>query len=379
MAKPSRAKIAIFAPYYGHVGTEKVMLTLAQGFAEQGYQVDLLRADQEWPSFQRENGIRLVDLNARNLVNLWSKRPSYRLWKILLALELLPKLSAYISCEKPNVLITGLLSAVAVLARGLSGTHTKVIISVQGLPRLSMLRRLIWSFTYPRADALVVPSRDITSRLPETVTNRSQTVRVIYNPVVDPYMLKRADEPLEHPWFQADQPPIILGVGRLTRQKDFETLFRAFAIVRERIRSRLVILGEGEKRSELETLARQLNISNALSMPGFVKNPWKYMSKSAVFVLSSKWEGPGHALIEALATAVPVVSTDCPYGPRETLLDGKCGILVPVADCQAMAEAILDLLCNPDKAKQLAAEGYKHIGRFRADRVVEEYLSVLGE
>lgn len=379
MAKPSRAKIAIFAPYYGHVGTERVMLTLAKGFAERGYQVDLLRADQEWPSFQRENGIRLVDLNARNLVNLWSKRPSYRLWKILLALELLPKLSAYMRREKPDVLITGLFSAVGVLARDLSATGTKVIISVQGLPRHSLLRTLIRKFTYPRAQIIVVPSKEIAKRLPKAVANRSHTVRVIYNPVVDPYIVKRADEPLEHPWFQAGQHPVILGVGRLTRQKDFETLLKAFAIVRKRIHSRLVILGEGEKRNELEMLARQLNICQDLSMPGFVRNPYKYMSRSKAFVLSSRWEGPGHVLIEALANAVPVVSTDCPYGPRETLLDGEIGFLVPVGNPQAMADAIIHILKDHNIRQYYKRAGLERAQDFYSEPAVEQYLQLIDE
>jgi len=377
MPKSTQVKIAIFAPYYAHVGTEKVMLTLAQGFVEQGYQVDLLRAYQEWPSFQRKDGISLVDLNAQHLINLWPRLPSYRLWNILLALELLPKLSAYIHRKKPDVLITGLLGAVGILARSLSGAPTKVIVSVQGLPRPSILRRLIWNFTYPHADALVVPSRDITKRLPKAVTNRSQSVRFICNPVVDPCILKCADEPVKHPWFQAGQPPIILGVGRLTRQKDFETLLRAFAIVRKRICSRLVILGEGEKRNELETLARQLNISSSLSMPGFVKNPWKYMSKSAVFVLSSKWEGPGHALIEALGIGVPIVSTECPYGPSEILLGGKLGQLVPVGSPESMASAIVDLLRDPQKAQGFAKKGLEHTTMFHPSSVVREYANLI--
>ena len=371
-----QTKIAIFAPYYIRVGTEKVMLTFARGFAEQGYKVDLLRAYQEWPGFSDTGNIRLVDINARHLVSLWPKRPSYRLWNILLSLELLPKLSAYIRREKPDVLVTGLLSAVAVLARGFSNGQTKLIISVQGLPRPSMLRKLVWNCTYPLADAIVVPSRGIAKRLPKKAVPKA---RIIYNPVVDPDMLRQAQQPVEHPWFQPGQPPVILGVGRLTRQKDFQTLLKAFAIVRKRISSRLVILGEGEERNELEALARELNISKGLYMPGFVKNPYRYMSKARVFVLSSKWEGPGHVLIEALGTGTAVVSTACPYGPREILAEGKLGPLVAVGDEKSMAEAVLTVLDNSGKTETARIGRQDRAKDFFPQPVIRQYIGLIDE
>jgi glycosyltransferase involved in cell wall biosynthesis len=378
MAESNQAqtKIAIFAPYYIHVGTEKVMLTFAQGFAERGYKVDLLRAYQEWPGFSDTDNIRLVDLNARHLVSIWPGRLSYRLWNLLLTLELLPKLTAYIRREKPDVLITGLLSAVAVWARGLSRGQTKIIISVQGLPRPSILRKLVWNTAYPLADAIVVPSEDIVKRLPEKAVFKART---IYNPVIDESVLAQALQPVEHPWFQPDQPPVILGVGRLTRQKNFQTLLRAFAIICKKVPSRLVILGEGEERNELEALARELNISEALCLPGFVKNPYGYMSKARVFVLSSRWEGPGHVLIEALSTGTPVVSTACPYGPREILLDGKLGSLVRIGDEQGMADAVLTVLENSEHKEKDRIRRQDRAKEFSPEAVIRQYAGLVDE
>jgi len=373
---PEQARIAVFAPYYIHVGTEKAMLTFAQGFAERGYKVDLLRAYHEWPGFIDTSNVRLVDLNTRHLVNLWPGRPSYRLWNLLLSVELLPKLSAYIRREKPDVLITGLLSAVAVLARGFSRRKTKVVISVQGLPRPSMLRKVLWNLTYPLADAIVVPSGDMAKRLPRKAASKART---IYNPVIDVEMLRQAQQPVEHPWFQPGQPPVILGVGRLTRQKDFQTLLRAFAIIRRSVPSRLVILGEGEERNELETLARELNISQDTCLPGFVKNPYGYMSKARVFVLSSRWEGPGHVLIEALGTGTAVVSTACPYGPREILVDGELGPLVPVGDEKAMAEAVLSVLKDDEKPELGRVRRRDRAKDFSPEVVIRQYAGLIDD
>ena len=140
---------------------------------------------------------------------------------------------------------------------------------------------------------------------------------------------------------------MIVGIGRLTRQKDFPTLIRAFAAVRKKLPCRLIILGEGKDRGGLEHLAKRLSLSEQIAMPGFVENPYAYLKRAALFVLSSAWEGSPNALTEALALGVPVVATDCPSGPREILKDGAIGCLVPVGDPDALAAAMLATLSAP--------------------------------
>jgi glycosyltransferase involved in cell wall biosynthesis len=136
-------------------------------------------------------------------------------------------------------------------------------------------------------------------------------------------------------------------VGRLTREKDFSTLIQAFSAVRKVFRCRLLILGEGRERTDLEQLVHDLNVDGDVSMPGFVNNPYKYMSHSSLFVLSSVWEGLPTVLIEALALGVPVVSTDCESGPREILKNGLLGTLTPVGDIASMTGHILKSLSTP--------------------------------
>jgi glycosyltransferase involved in cell wall biosynthesis len=156
-------------------------------------------------------------------------------------------------------------------------------------------------------------------------------------------MLALARQRPDHPWFQAGQPPVIIGVGRLTRQKDFPTLIRAFAELRRRSPARLLILGEGEERPRREALAGELGVSDHVALPGFVENAMGCMAGSALFVLSSAWEGLPTVLIEALAAGTRVVSTDCPSGPREILQNGRLGALVPVGDAAALAQAMSDV------------------------------------
>jgi glycosyltransferase involved in cell wall biosynthesis len=170
--------------------------------------------------------------------------------------------------------------------------------------------------------------------------------------------------------------PVILAVGRLTKAKDYPTLFRAFSLVRQVRPAKLLVLGEGEERSNLERLAIELGIQNDVSMSGFVDNPFAFMAKASVFVLSSAWEGFGNVLVEALACGCPVVATDCPSGPREILDNGRYGRLVPVGDHEALAKAILETLDNPD----FPADRQTRLQRameFSVDVAIDRYMKVL--
>jgi glycosyltransferase involved in cell wall biosynthesis len=197
---------------------------------------------------------------------------------------------------------------------------------------------------YPWADEIVAVSQGVADDLLELTDLPPSKVRVLPNPVVTPELVQRAAEPLDDPWFTAGAAPVVLGAGRLDQQKDFPTLIRAFAAVRSRRPARLVILGEGPERGQLESLVEELGITADVRLPGFVSNPFSYMARAAVFVLSSAWEGMPGVLIQAMACGAPVVATDCESGPREALAGGKYGRLVPVGDHLALADAIAGTL-----------------------------------
>ncbi|NLO89188.1 MAG: glycosyltransferase, partial [Clostridia bacterium] len=188
--------------------------------------------------------------------------------------------------------------------------------------------------------AVVAVSQGVADDLVKTTGLMRELIKVIYNPIVTPELLEKAKESIGHPWFKPGQPPVILSAGRLTAAKDFPTLIHAFARVRAERLARLMILGEGEERPNLESLVRELGLESDVSMPEFVENPYAYMARAAVFVLSSAWEGFGNVLVEAMAVGTPVVSTDCPSGPAEILEGGKWGKLVPVGDVEKLAKAL---------------------------------------
>jgi glycosyltransferase involved in cell wall biosynthesis len=269
---------------------------------------------------------------------------------------------------------------VALWAARLAGRVTPVVVTEhntmsQANQHENLVARSLWPFLlrrfYPWASGVVAVSRGAADDLARTSGFPRNQVEVVYNPVITSSIMALAKQEPGHPWFAPGQPPVILGVGRLTRQKDFPTLIRAFAEVRRHREVRLIILGEGEDRSALEALIRQLGLSEDVALPGF-QNAMAYMANSALFVLSSAWEGLPTVLIEALAAGARVVSTDCPSGPREILQDGKLGALVPVGDAPALARAMQDALERPAGPVPLEA-----LKPYTMDAAVDHYLSVI--
>jgi len=361
--------IALFLPNLAGGGAERVFTNLANAFVEKGMAVDFVLGKAEGPNLsQIDRRINLVDLGT-NSVYGWIK-----------------PMKRYLKERHPELILSGLhhanLTALYANMLMLSGTKTRIIVSVHGMlshdigksrKKLAKAIPLLVRTFYPKADKIICVSNGVAQELINKYHLPKSKIQVIYNPVVAQDMFKKAEEPLDHPWFQPGQPPIILGVGRLTAAKDFETLIKAFALVRNKTETRLMILGEGPERAKLEQFVKQLGLENDVSMPGFVDNPYKYMKRSSVFVLSSRWEGLPTVLIEALALGLPVVSTDCPSGPAEILEGGKWGRLVPVRNHEALANAILEAL-NDERGK-----GVERAKEFSLDKIVDQYVALIKE
>jgi glycosyltransferase involved in cell wall biosynthesis len=362
--------ISVFVHSLQDHGAARVALNLAQGFAERGLEVDLVMTIAAGAFLEKvPSEIRLIDLKA-------TKKPQ-NLSKML-------ALYHYLRREKPTFLISvGDNSNTAGWARSLARVKTRVVAGVHNhlsiyLPNehkaisKNILPYLLrWSFL--QADRIVAVSQGVAEDLSHTAGLPLEDIRVVYNPVVTFDLHKKAKEMLDHPWFAPGEPPVILGAGRLVKQKDFPTLIRAFSLLRQNRLARLMIVGEGGERSRLEAMVQELNLENDVTLPGFVENPYAYMDRAAVFVLSSRWEGLPTVLIEAMACGCPVIATDCPSGPREILEAGKYGSLVALGDVESLAEAIVATLEHPaDTALlQQRAQMYTVAG------VVNQYLDLM--
>lgn len=333
-SKATGAHVALFMHSFAGGGAERVMVNLAQGLAARGLRVDMVVVRPEGPYLSLLSpDVRLVDLGCHR------------------SLRSLPALIRYLRRERPAALLSAMggSNLIALWARALARYKGRLVISVhinlsRHYQRTEGVKDLIFPFLYrcfyPGADAIVAVSQDAANDLIQMLKLPPSHIRMIYNPVITPALFTQAREPVAHPWFAPGEPPVALSVGRLCEQKDYPTLIRAFAQVRARLPARLVILGEGPDRAALEAMVAASGLADSVDLPGFTANPYAYMARAATYVLSSRWEGLPTVLIEALACGAPVVSTDCPSGPREILRDGRIGRLVPVGDADALADAL---------------------------------------
>jgi glycosyltransferase involved in cell wall biosynthesis len=394
-------KIAILLPSLEGGGAERSMLNLATGFLAEGREVDIVLC-QAKGAFLDEipAGATMIELEATGgLRARWIIARSnlqdffIRLRPVLLAKKTAPEVASirslqrYIVASQPDVILSALPYAnlSAIWAKELSGSRVPVIVSERialssycAAPSNS--RKWRWRYlpelvrrTYPKANRVVAVSDHVADELITTIGLHQDSVITVHNPVVDDNLRTRAQQPLEHPWFAQDEPPVILAAGRFTEQKDFATLIRAFAAVRADREARLVILGEGRLRDDLEQLVCTLGIQADVYMPGFVENPFQYMARASVLVLSSAYEGLPGVLIQALACGCPVVSTDCPGGSSEILEDGKYGALVSIGKADEMAKAVLAELDDPTPREILL----RRAEDFSVERAVNNYLALL--
>lgn len=377
-AGASPRHVAFFASSLPVGAIQDVLVNLAVEFAARGHRVDLVtpRLDAE-PSVPTP-GVRLVDLDALSTRLPWFKRKRRR-WLP----SATPELTRYLRAEKPDSLLAGGLYAnlPALWARRLAGVQTRIVLCEQNPlsracrnpGRIRLLTPIWVRRSYPHADAIVACSGGVADDMTAFTGIPRERITAIHNPVVTPALLTRAEEPVEHPWLAPGEPPVILSVARLAVQKDFPTLIRAFARVRAQRPVRLLVLGEGRRRAELEALIAELGIAQDVTLPGFTENPLPYMKRAALFALSSIYEGFGNVLIEALACGCPVVSTASLGGPAEILEGGRYGRLVPTGDVAALAgaiEATLDAPPDPSVLQKRASE-------FSSERIADRYEQVM--
>ena len=284
------------------------------------------------------------------------------------------RLGRYLEERKPDIVFTNLWQAdlAGFFAAGMTCDCPEIIpiardtVTEQRTEHLDLLRRV-----FPAATKVVAVSRGVAENYAATVGVSADKITTIHNPVVAPSITRLAMEMPDHPWFREGDPSVVLSVGRLTTQKDFPTLLEAFRRVSAERSSRLVILGEGPMRSELVAQVQTLGLQDSVSLPGWMENPFAFMARAALFVLSSRHEGFPGVLVQALACGCPAVSTDCPAGPAEILEDPA--LLAPVGDPEALAQVMLRALASPADKTALRAKA----ARFSVDKAMEGYESLV--
>lgn len=389
-------KIAILIKSLQGGGAERSTVNLANALAASGVDVDLLVIDQRGVFQELVSPlVNVIKLPKASIAQtIWCLRRQPKDLAFLLRLLVIPSspkpasaipaIAKYLRKVRPGALLTALDygNIAAVVARTAAGGETRIVLGQrnqlsQGYGGRSEWRRRqivpTLKYFFEKADAIVSVSKGVAKDLGETLRIPDDRLYAIYNAVFNRALEQQSFEVLNHPWFSNADIPVVLAVGKLKPQKDFETLLKAFANVRAQRKARLVILGQGPMLADLKSLARKLNIADDVSFEGFVQNPFKFMRQADLFVLSSRYEGLPGVLVQALACGCPVVSTDCPSGPREILESEKHGMLVPVADVDAMAKAILTQLDKTHDRSLLEQRGRF----FSEEEAVENYKNVL--
>jgi glycosyltransferase involved in cell wall biosynthesis len=403
MTLGSRRRVALVLHGFSGGGMERSMLRLAEAFLGRGLAVDLVVGQAKGELLDAVPAdARIVELSKRPVFRARGHglaadprafslllRPKSMMGMLKPLVRRLPSLVAYLRESRPDAILAAepRYNVIAVWGRQLSGLDSRVVISERiqvsrhagfggpwGEPSLhDLLRR-----AYLSADAIVAVSDGVADDLAAHAGIPRERITTVYNPVVGPDLFAKAQERPDHPWFAPGAPPVILAAGRLDPQKDFSTLIRAFAQIRQRRPARLVILGAANPTNlphaeELRALPGALGIGVDVALPGFVDNPFAFMAQASVFVLSSLYEGLPGVLIQALACGCPVVSTDCPSGPAEVLDHGRFGPLVPVGDVAALARAIEQVLDHPPSAESLRGRA----DLFSVQRAADSYLELL--
>ena len=365
-----KSEIIIFLPSAEGGGAERVMITLANCFTKRGYSVTIIFANAMGP--QLRNISSKVDV-----INLCSKRLLHAIFPLARCLRRLTPKVALSAMEHANIVL--------VLARILSFTYPAVVVSERNTPLqnqacLSMLYSRVLAFFirffYRRANAIVAVSESVADDLAAFASLRRDSICVIYNPFNIHEITQKARKLPSDDWFINKTNPVVLGVGRLTTQKDFRTLVAAVAKLQSVISCRLVIIGEGELEHDLMNWGRKCGLSSQnFKIIGFQLNPMSFMKHADVFVLPSLWEGLPGVLIEAMACGTPVVATDCRGGSREILEGGRFGQLTEPGDSSELSKAIERVLKADSSEQPNVVERAEF---FEQSKAVDSYLVAMG-
>jgi glycosyltransferase involved in cell wall biosynthesis len=356
-------RIVLFGPTLGEGGADRVMLTLLEKLDRARYAPTLVLVRREGAWIDRVPAdVRVIGLGRRRL------------------LHAVPALARVLRAERPDVVLClyGGANVIAIAAHRLARSRARLVLSERNAVRRPgyewrerfevPLKRAL----YPLADLVTAVSDGVADDLRDILRLPARRVLTVYNPAIGPDLPALAQAPLEHSWFDGAAPPIV-AVGRLVAQKDYPTMLRAFALVRARTATRLVILGTGPDRAALEALAAELGVAGDVAFAGFDPNPFRWMARARLLMQSSLAEGLPGTLIQSLACGTPVVATDCNHGPREVVADGVNGFLVPVGDARALADRVTRLLDDPALRDRMSAAARASGQRYTLAAAMQNY------
>jgi GalNAc-alpha-(1->4)-GalNAc-alpha-(1->3)-diNAcBac-PP-undecaprenol alpha-1,4-N-acetyl-D-galactosaminyltransferase len=357
----NKRKLLLTIPTLQGGGAERVMTTLANYWAALGWDITLVTYEKEGttPFYDVHASIHLIQINALSLNPfLLAFDILKRIWKMRRIMRQTSPQAVVSFMDMNNVLTT-------LAARGLG---IPVCISERVDPQstpISFVKKILRDGVYTLADAIIVQTERISVSLPNFL---KKCTRVIENPIAAQQVSLN---------YEAKN---IIAVGRLCGQKGFNSLIEAFGLLPESCKDWILTLwGEGEDRAKLESLIQEKGLEKKVKLPGATKNIFQEMAKGSIFILSSRFEGMPNALCEAMALGLAVVSTDCPTGPRELITPFEDGLLVPVDDVKALAEAMALLMQDPKMRKSFGEKASLKMKKYSIHHISSLWEKVFEE
>jgi len=350
-------------------GAERVFTYIASYLDKKKYEITLILYEEKGPY--------LADLPGHIKIYDFQKQNSWDLFKLIF------RTRRVIANVKPDMvlsflfytnIVTGL--AVLFLKRKFKNIFLERSYPPEYLRRIPFgwIKKWLMIFTYRTGDLIITNSKKTEIVLEKKFHVQSKKVRTIYNPIDLERVITKSKEGVAHPFFDKKHSQVIVSAGRLTGQKRFDRLLRVFSIVKKmNPEACLIIIGEGDLRPVLCELAVKLNVHEAVEFIGFKNNPWAWISKADIFVLSSDYEGFPNVLLESMACKTPIVSTDCLSGPGEIITNGENGLLVPTLDEEGMAAAVNTLLNDKELRRKFSQAGFEGIDEYGINKILPQY------
>ncbi|MBN7288359.1 MULTISPECIES: glycosyltransferase [Campylobacter] len=389
--------ICFWVPYVGNIGTIKATLNGANAikkYYKSNINIIFFKIYREWNGYDNiihDSSFEIVDFKLHKYFkNLPEFGLASRFTMLLIMFYSMPKLIKYFNKQRPDIIFSYLQGITPVIARFFSKHKPKIILSIQGLPSFMVndsvyngypfwkkieanIRIMLWKLLYLKADKLIVLTELTRLKMIDFLKSDADKIIYVPNPVIDESIYQKSLEDIDN---KGLLEKYIIAVGRLTAQKDFRTLIRAFNIVSKQNNINLLILGEGEDREKLQKMILDLKLENRVILYGFAPNPYKFIRKASLFVLSSLWEDPGHVLMEAAYLKIPIVATNCPNDVDKFLMYGKAGYLCEISNARDMADKIiLALNNNNDDKVQMAYENSLLFSEFSFSENIKGIIS----
>lgn len=342
-------KIFYWSPFISKIATIKAVLNSAKilgKFSKKLYNVSIINSIGEFEDYEEElkdNNVKLINLFKQKIAKYFSDKGFIisRVSFIIISIITFFPLLKVIKQKKPDFLIIHLLTSLPLILNYFFNLNTKIILRISGYPKLNRIRFLLWKILLKKVYAITCPTEATRSYLISLNLTNKEKFLFLADPILDTKKINKLKKEKINDQFG----DYFFSAGRLTKQKNYNFLIKNFSeVIKMHPKFKLLIAGSGEEEINLNKQIKKYNLIGKVILLGYCKNVYKYMNNSICFILSSLWEDPGFVLVEAIFCRAPIISSDCPNGPREILMNGEGGYLYESNKCENFKEKLFTFL-----------------------------------